>query len=294
MEEIKKAVNLRGVPADFTNVLYGSHKRNVFDIWLAKSSKPTPLVIIIHGGGFTGGDKSKFYDSDELVAYLDAGVSVALINYRFRTEAPFGILSCLNDSKRCLQYIRYKAHSYNINKTQIACQGGSAGAGTSLWLAFHNDMADPSNNDPVLRESTRLTCAGAYSTQATYELLKWNSILNVPVENNTEDQANIAKAIGLSSADEIYSDKGILIRKELDFLEQMDKNDVPFWVLNTEKGGMPENVDHLNHHPLHAVALKNKADKIGLEAVVNAPALGINDSSGISLVDFVLEKFELK
>ena len=35
------------------NVRYGKHKRNKFDIVLPESDTPTPLVIYIHGGGFT-------------------------------------------------------------------------------------------------------------------------------------------------------------------------------------------------------------------------------------------------
>ena len=41
------------------NVKYGEHERNVFDIWLADSAKPTPLAIYIHGGGFRAGSKEK-------------------------------------------------------------------------------------------------------------------------------------------------------------------------------------------------------------------------------------------
>src|SRR5438105_1988462 len=45
-------------PPDMTNVVYGSDKKfNVIDLWKAKSDKPTPLVIFIHGGGFGGGSK---------------------------------------------------------------------------------------------------------------------------------------------------------------------------------------------------------------------------------------------
>ena len=54
-------VNLKGQRATFENEKYGIHPRNNFDIWLADSDKPTPLVIYIHGGGFVGGDKSKYY-----------------------------------------------------------------------------------------------------------------------------------------------------------------------------------------------------------------------------------------
>ena len=46
------------------------------------------------------------------------------------------------------------AHSpeFNLDKARVAAMGGSAGAGTSLWLAFHDDLADPASPDPVLRE----------------------------------------------------------------------------------------------------------------------------------------------
>ncbi len=37
---------------------YGPHGRNVMDVWLAKSDKPTPVLVSIHGGGFRGGNKS--------------------------------------------------------------------------------------------------------------------------------------------------------------------------------------------------------------------------------------------
>jgi acetyl esterase/lipase len=45
--------------ADFAqDVPYGEGERNLFDIYLPDCDEPTGLVIYIHGGGFTGGDKS--------------------------------------------------------------------------------------------------------------------------------------------------------------------------------------------------------------------------------------------
>ena len=66
-----KGLNLNGIKADFVNESYGDHKRNKFDIWLAESEKPTPLVIYIHGGGFSNGDKSNYYNSKQLVRFLE-------------------------------------------------------------------------------------------------------------------------------------------------------------------------------------------------------------------------------
>lgn len=284
-------VNIRGVRATFVDERYGDHPLNTFDIWLADSDSPTPLVIYIHGGGFLYGDKSKYYQSEDLVRFLDAGVSVATINYRFMTDAPFGIMASFADSKRCLQYIRYHAAKYNIDKNRIACSGGSAGAGTSLWLNFHDDMADPQNPDPVLRESTRLTCAGAFATQSTYDIFQWEKIVGIPMANTREQRLAIATAFGLSDDADVNLMELTSIRKELDFLSEMDRNDPPIFVCNKHKNGIPTNEDELNHHPLHARAIKNKADEVGLEAVVYAPEIGIEDDSGKDLVDFFLEKF---
>ena len=60
------------------DVVYGRHQRNRLDLWLVKSDKPTPLLVCIHGGGFKGGDKSKYQQQVGLIKRMhDAGVSVA-------------------------------------------------------------------------------------------------------------------------------------------------------------------------------------------------------------------------
>src|SRR5262245_17494699 len=151
---------------DLTNVKYGPHERNVIDLWKAKSDKPTPLVVFIHGGGFRAGDKSQL-DADLLAKLLDAGISVAAINYRLSQHAPFP--APMLDGGRAVQFARSKAKEWNLDKTRIGATGGSAGAGISLWLAFKDDLADPKSDDPVLRESTRLSCAVVLGAQSSYD-----------------------------------------------------------------------------------------------------------------------------
>jgi len=282
--------DVEGVRATFENVKYGTHEQNVFDIWLAKSDKPTPLVIYIHGGGFVGGDKSKYYQSHDWPRFRKSGISIATINYRFMNQSPYGILASMHDAKRCLQYIRYHASKFNIDKNRIACTGGSAGAGTSLWIAFSDDMADPENSDPILRESTKLTCAGAFATQSTYDIFQWDEILGIPLSQSPEQLQSIARAFGFISAENVDLRSQTAIRESLDFLSKMHKNAPPVYIHNRHRAGTPEDQDDINHHPLHAKILKKRAQTIGLEAIVYAPELGIEDSSGKDLVDFFIEK----
>jgi acetyl esterase/lipase len=295
-KELPEAVNAAGVAATHANVRYGPHKRNLFDIWLAKADRPTPLVIYIHGGGFTGGDKSKIYKSEDMPRFLNAGVSFATINYRYRTGEPRGVRGCLSDSKRALQFIRSRANEWNIDKKRIGAYGGSAGSGTATWLAFHDDMAEPDNPDPVLRESTRLAVVGALATQATYDVLQWPELLGY-----TPDPQVYAAAIreatafyGIESVEQLEGPEGAAIRADLDMLGLMSRDDPPLYVSNPMKGGTPDTRGHRNHHPLHAVALKKRAEEVGVEAEVHAEKIGVKPAKSEGLVNFFLRHLGVK
>ncbi len=156
------------------NVRYGDHERHVLDFWKAESATPTPLVFVIHGGGWVGGSKERAERFADVAALLKAGISVVSINYRLIKRAPAvdtspPVKAPLHDAARALQFVRSKAAEWNLDKTRIGAAGGSAGACSSLWLAFHDDLADPKSADPVARESTRLTCAAVTGPQTTLD-----------------------------------------------------------------------------------------------------------------------------
>ena len=153
-------------PPDAADVKYGTHARNVFDLWVPKGEGPFPLVLYIHGGGFMQGDKRSL-GAPRLKEYLDAGCAVAAINYRFTDAAPAPAQYL--DCARALQTLRHRAKEWKLDPSRIASTGGSAGAGTSLWLAFHDDLADPKSEDPVSRQSTRLTCVAVDDGQSSYD-----------------------------------------------------------------------------------------------------------------------------
>jgi len=160
-----------------SEVRYGTHERNVLDFWKAKSKKPAPLAFIIHGGGWKGGSKERLNRFADPNILLEAGVSVVAINYRYVTsdESP-PVKAPLHDAARALQFVRSQAKKWNIDKKRIGAAGGSAGACSSLWLAFHDDLANPKSKDPVLRESSRLQCAAVIGAQTTLDpkqMIEW-------------------------------------------------------------------------------------------------------------------------
>ncbi len=169
----KKGIYAESVPEPtFKAVRYGEAKRNVLDFWQAPSKTPAPVVVFIHGGGWNGGDKAKLSDFVDTNVLLGAGVSVAAINYRLikqcRDLDP-PVMGPMTDAARAVQFIRSMAEAWNIDKARVGAVGPSAGACTSLWLAYHDDLADPEADDPVARESTRLACVAARRPQTSLD-----------------------------------------------------------------------------------------------------------------------------
>ncbi len=152
---------------------YGPHPKQVMHFWQAESDQPTPVLFYIHGGGWSGGGRLGGVPP-LLPTMLKEGISVASIEYRFISEATADrvtppVKGPLHDAARALQFLRSKAEEWNIDKTRIGASGGSAGACSSLWLAFHDDLADPKSEDPVARESSRLLFAAVSGAQTTLD-----------------------------------------------------------------------------------------------------------------------------
>ena len=161
-------------PPTLSEVAYGDHQRHVLDFWKASSEGPAPVAFVIHGGAWKGGSKewvNRFVDVNQL---LNAGVSVVAINYRYVTQADPDattppVHAPLHDAARALQFVRSKAGEWNLDSDKIGAAGGSAGACSSLWLSFHDEMRDPGSPDTLSRESTRLQCAAVRGAQTTLD-----------------------------------------------------------------------------------------------------------------------------
>ncbi|HLN31705.1 MAG TPA: alpha/beta hydrolase fold domain-containing protein [Gemmataceae bacterium] len=264
------------------DVHYGPHQRNVLDFWQAESKQPTPLLVSIHGGGFLGGDKS--VDRQLLKECLESGISVAAITYRFSNQAiapaPF------QDSARAIQFLRFEAKEWNIDPKRIAATGGSAGAGISLWLGFHDDMADPKNDDPVLRQSTRLTCMVVFDGQTSYDP---RFIRKLFPGKDTYKNPALAKLFGvdLNKLDELPAEKYRLF-EDVSAINHLSKEDPPVLLIYSR----PLDAEITNqgigiHHALFGKVLKEKMDELGIPCEVVAGNQRIGGASPTRPIDFL-------
>ena len=252
-------------PPTHADVKYGSHERNVLDFYQAESDKPTPLVVYIHGGGFRGGSKRSL-NAGTLRELLDAGISVAAIQYRLVSDKP--LPAAHHDSLRALQFIRSKAKQWNIDKTRVGAFGGSAGAQICMWLAFHDEMAEPSSRDPVQRESSRLTCVATSGGQTTMDFnwwMRWIPEYAKPHRDRTE-------VFGDVTDKELHK-----VIRDISALSLITSDDPPIFMSYSMKPDDPVPADSSRsqgwkvHHVMFGVKLKEKMDKLGVEADLKYP-----------------------
>ena len=84
---------------------------------------PTPVVVVIHGGGWIAGTKEERVL--EMMPYLQMGFAAVNVEYRLAKSslAPAAVEDC-----RCaLHWVFVNAKQYNFDPTRVVLQGGSAG-----------------------------------------------------------------------------------------------------------------------------------------------------------------------
>src|SRR6266481_9320968 len=117
------------------NIPYDQYKETVLDILqpTAPSKGKRPGVIVIHGGGWTGGTKESQVQPICL-RYVEKGFVVANVEYRLAKAAlaPAAVTDALNAA----QWFRKHAKEYNVDTKRIVVTGGSAGGHLALMVGM--------------------------------------------------------------------------------------------------------------------------------------------------------------
>lgn len=292
-----KAPPKRPAPTVADYAYANDSERQKFDFWQAKSDKPTPVVLLIHGGGWMNGDKSS-YGASVIQPYLDAGISVAAINYRFIPQAMEQnvvppVKAPLHDAARALQTIRSKAKEWNVDPKRIGATGGSAGACTSLYLALADDLADSQSDDPVARQSSRLQAAavsGAQTSLDPKQLREWmpNAIYGGHAFGFAAKGRSRPEEFELLIANR---EKVLPWIKQYSPIELISKDDPPIY-LDYPNQKTPPVVGQAGPDPTHSalygIKFAEAAKDSGIEVVVSYP--GHKDEKYGSISKFLIEK----
>ncbi len=117
------------------DISYGPDKENTLDISLPEGrTLDTPVIILVHGGAWTGGDKSDF---EFLRGYFfDRGFAAISINYRLAKIKGAGLRNILDDMDHVIAYVKEKSGYWTYSRDVIFLAGHSAGGHISLLYSF--------------------------------------------------------------------------------------------------------------------------------------------------------------
>ena len=127
-----------------SDIAYGSGEANKFDLYLPKDNTKEAygLVVYLHAGGFTSGDKTD--DKDTLAWLCSKGYIAAGINYTLRTEENnASVLSQSNEIKAAIPEVVRAAEDFGYHIDKMTMAGGSAGHCLAMIYTYRDGKDAP-------------------------------------------------------------------------------------------------------------------------------------------------------
>ena len=123
----------------YLNVSYGNEAAQKMDIYLpAGRTGATRVLFLIHGGGWTIGDKSEFTSYIPSVKQKLPGYAIVNINYRLNSGTANQFPAQENDVKSAVNFIYGKRGEYQLSD-KFVLLGASAGGHLALLHAYKNN-----------------------------------------------------------------------------------------------------------------------------------------------------------
>jgi acetyl esterase/lipase len=156
----------------------------------------------------------------------------------------------------------------------VAIAGNSAGGHIAFWLAFHKDLADPTCEDPITRQSTRVLAVGGEDAQPIFDPRELKSLFGRIKENFQLQFFGIAP-------EDIASTKAYRIYEDASPIRHVTEHSPPaFLVYRQGMDPITQDLDWslLIHHPILGKCLKDKLDLYHIECVLRYQG----DGTGLS------------
>lgn len=133
------------VEKTFTNISYGTDPKQKLDLYLPsnRSRSGTKLIVLIHGGGWTSGDKEDLGGSVTEFKKRLPTYAIANLNYRLNSNEVNIFPSQEEDINTAIRFLISHSSQYNYS-LDIVLMGASAGAHLALLQAYkHKDLVRP-------------------------------------------------------------------------------------------------------------------------------------------------------
>ena len=101
------------------------------DAWVPEGPGPFPAVVMVHGGGWSAGDKEynlKFF----FEPLSRAGFAWFTVDYRLAPQYPYP--SAIDDVVTAIKFVQAHAKEYRVDPKRIAITGESAGGHIAAYI----------------------------------------------------------------------------------------------------------------------------------------------------------------
>jgi len=138
--------------------VYGQEapEAQILDAHLLVGKTLPPVLVHVVSGGWTS-NPPKQTVAGQYDAYHRLGFSVVAVCHR-TIDSHVSWPAPADDVARAIQFIRLHARDWNIDPDRISIMGRSSGGHVAMMVAFAEDRVDPTNDDPVCRQSSAVRC----------------------------------------------------------------------------------------------------------------------------------------
>ena len=122
------------------NIAYGNDDNQKFDLYLPENrTLNTKVMILVHGGGWSSGDKSEMNPIKDLLHQDFPEIAIVNINYRLADENNNPYPMQIDDITSVINFLKNNKTKYTISEN-LAFIGISAGAHLSLLWSYAFDV----------------------------------------------------------------------------------------------------------------------------------------------------------
>ncbi len=192
-----------------------SNPYHLMDVYLPESQGPFPAIIYVHGGGWTGGNRSNF--NYTAAFYAKRGIAGFAIDYALSTANVSSWPENIQDVVESVRFIRENAHLFGIDPNRLAILGYSAGgqlASLEGTLSGNESFIVSSSGDAKIKSQVRLVVdysgatdleyIGKYQTNSLIYNIVTTALGNVSYRTNADLWIEASPATYISSDDPIF------------------------------------------------------------------------------------------
>jgi len=190
------------------------HARNRLDLYLpAKTDRPLPVIVWIHGGAWLAGSK----EGCPAVPFVAKGYAVASINYRLSQHAVFP--AQIEDCKAAIRWLRANAEKYDLDPKHVGVWGASAGGHLVALLGTTGGAKELEGKGGNLDQSSRVQC-----------VVDWFGPTDFTKMGGSHDDANAPEARLIGGAVQENKEKSARANP----ITYVSKDSAPFLIMHGE------------------------------------------------------------